>query len=55
MQKKLKISFIILTIFGLLALLDSGKNILLAIDLGMVITAGYACFFYQNKFSLLAP
>ncbi|ALO34090.1 hypothetical protein CMT41_04625 [Colwellia sp. MT41] len=50
MQKKLNISFFILSICVLLALLDSAQSITLAIILAMVvISAGYACFFFQKK------
>ena len=53
LQKKLNLSFIIVTISVLLALLDSGQSILLAIILGIaVIAAGYACFYFQKSISL---
>ena len=53
LQKKLNISFIIVTISVLLALLDSGQSTLLAIILGItVIAAGYACFYFQRNISL---
>jgi len=50
MQKKLNISFVILTISVLLALFDTGLSLLIAIVLGLaVIAACYACFFFQRK------
>ena len=53
LQKKLNLSFIIVTISVLLALLDSGQSILLAILLGIaVIAGGYACFYFQKNISL---
>jgi len=53
MQKKLNISFVILTISVLLALFDTGLSMLIAIVLGLaVIAACYACFFFQRKITL---
>ena len=53
LQKKLNLSFIIVTISVLLALLDSGQSTLLAIILGIVVIAGgYACFYFQKSISL---
>jgi methyl-accepting chemotaxis protein len=50
MQKKLNISLTILTLCIVIALLDTGQNILLAIALGLVvIAASYACFFFQKN------
>ena len=53
LQKKLNLSFIIVTISVLLALLDSGQSMLLAIILGIVVIAGgYACFYFHKNISL---
>ncbi len=53
MQKKLNISFIILTTSVLLSLLDTGLSMLIAIILGVaVITACYTCFYFHRKIVL---
>ncbi len=52
MQKKLDISLIILCISVVLALLDTGQSIGLAITLGIIVLAtSYACYFFQKKIS----
>jgi len=50
MQKKLNISLTILSISVVLALLDTGQSILLALVLGVItLGASYACFFFQKN------
>ncbi|KGJ91794.1 methyl-accepting chemotaxis protein [Colwellia psychrerythraea] len=51
-QKKLNISFLILTLSVLVALIDTGQNVLVIIVLGLVvIAAGYSCYFFQKAIS----